>query len=179
MSHYLLDACALVNLYCGWGGLRELRKFGASWSVGSTALTEAVYVRDYDVTGSIHKLTLDPTAVVSDGNLQLLSLDTTEEHASLMEFAAEVDDGEAQALSLALHRRRILVTDDRPAIRIANALPLAVQTMGTPEVLMAWAATNTDRQRQLPQVVRRISTLGPFQLKKSSPHYDWWQTLLA
>jgi len=179
MSHYVLDACALVNLHCGWGGLAELRNFGASWSIGDTALKEAMFVRDFDANGDICKLTLDPAAVVAHGNLQILSLDTPAEHASLIEFAAELDDGEAQALSLALHRKRILVTDDRPAIRVASAPSIAVQTKGTPEILMVWANANSEHQRRLPQVVRRISILGPFQLKKSSQHYGWWQALLA
>ena len=48
MSHYVLDACALVNLYCGWGGLAELRKFGDSWSIGDIALREALYVRKFN-----------------------------------------------------------------------------------------------------------------------------------
>lgn len=179
MSRYVLDACALVNLYCGWSGLGELRNFGTSWSIGDTALKEAMFVRDFDADGNIHKQTLDPAAVIADGNLQVLMLASPAEHASLIEFAAELDDGEAQALSLALHRKHILVTDDRPAVRVASALPIAVQTMGTPEILMAWANANLANQRRLPQVVRRISILGPFQLKKSSPHYGWWQALLA
>ncbi len=179
MSDYLLDACALVNLYCGWGGLRELRDFGTSWSIGDTALQEAMFVRDFDANGSIVKVTLDPVAVAANGNLQVLSLANATEHASLVEFAVDLDDGEAQALALALHRGRVLVTDDRPAVRTAGAPHVAVQTMGTPEILMAWANANIECRRRLPEVVRRVSALGPFQLKKSSPHYQWWQTHLT
>ena len=178
MSHYILDACALINLHCGWGGLAELRTFGASWSIGNTALREALFVRDFDLNGDICRVTLDPQAVVADGNLQVLTLDNAQEHASLVEFALELDDGEAQALSLALHRERILVTDDRPAVRVASG-PVGVQTMGTPEILTAWANLNPQQRHRLPAVVRRMSVLGPFQLKKSSPHYGWWQALLS
>jgi predicted nucleic acid-binding protein len=179
MSDYQLDACALVNLYCGWGGLKELRTFGKSWSIGNTALKEAMFVRDFDANGNIVKVTLDPVAVVANGNLQVLSLGDAREHASLIEFAVELDDGEAKALSLALHRKRVLVTDDRFAVRVASEPHVAVQTMGTPEILMTWANTNTECRRRLPEVVRRVSFLGPFQLKSSSPHYRWWQTLLT
>lgn len=179
MSHYLLDACALVNLHCGWGGLGELRSFGASWSIGDTALSEAMFVRDFDANGDLHKVTLDPVAVVADGNLQVLSLDDAGEYASLVEFSMDLDDGEAQALSLARHRKRVLVTDDRPAVRIASAPHVAVQTTGTPEILMAWVSANPECQRRLPEVIRRVSVLGPFQLKKSSPHYGWWQAFLS
>ena len=99
MSHYILDACALVNLHCVWGSLGELRNFGASWSIGETALREATFVRDFDLNGDIYKVTLDPLAVVADGNLQVLSLDDAQEHASFVEFTLELDDGEAQGMA--------------------------------------------------------------------------------
>ena len=178
MSHYILDACALINLHCGWGGLAELRTFGTSWSIGDTALREALFVRDFDRNGDICRVTLDAQAVVASGNLQVLTLDNAQEHASLVEFALELDDGEAQAMSLALHRERILVTDDRPAVRVASGLT-TVQTMGTPEVLIAWVNANPAQRHRLPEIIRRVTVLGPFQLKKSSPHYGWWQALLS
>lgn len=178
MSHYILDACALINLHCGWGGLSELRTFGSSWSIGDTALKEALFVRDFNLNGDICRVTLDPATVVAEGDLQVLTLDETPELASLVEFALELDDGEAQALSLALHRERILVTDDRPAVHIASGL-VGVQTIGTPEILMAWIDSNPQQRQRLPAVVRRMSVLGPFQLKKNTPHYAWWQELLT
>lgn len=178
MSHYILDACALVNLHCGWGGLGELRNFGTSWSIGDTALKEAMFVRDFAPNGDILKVTLDSAAVVAEGNLHVLSLDGEQEHAALIEFALELDDGEAQAMSLALHRERVLATDDRPALRVASQL-ITVQTIGTPEILTAWVNANPEQGHRLPEVIRRVNVLGPFRLKKNSPHYGWWQAHLS
>ena len=178
MSHFILDACALVNLHCGWGGLKELQNFGTSWSIGDTALKVALFVRNFDPNGDPIKVTLNPEAVIADGNLYVLSLDGEKENASFVEFALELDDGEAQAMSLALHRGLILLTDDRPAVRVASGLA-TVQTMGTPEVLIAWVNANPAQRHRLPEIIRRVTVLGPFQLKKSSPHYGWWQALLS
>jgi predicted nucleic acid-binding protein len=179
MGHYVLDACALVNMYCGWGGLKELTEFGDSWSIGEVALGEALFVREFDASGAMIKVTLDASAVVAQGRLNVLSLGTTQEYASFIEFAAELDDGEAQALALALHRKRVLVTDDRPAIRVAGGPGVAVGTVGTPELLRAWANADPKRRARLPEVVRRVAMLGSFQLRKTSPHYEWWQGLLS
>ena len=183
MGHCVLDACALVNLHCGWGGLTELRGFGDSWRIGDIALAEAMFVRKFDASGGVCKLTLNVAEVVAQGNLHVVSLDTTPGNAdaqtSFVEFAMELDDGEAQALAIALHRNCVLVTDDRLAIRMASGLSAAVPTMGTPEILMAWAHENPGRQARLPDVVRRIAVLGPFQLKRTSRHYGWWQGLLS
>lgn len=179
MHHYILDACALINLHCGWGGLRELRTFGLSWSIGETALSEAIFVRDFAENGELRRVTLDIQAIVAGGKLNVLSLDGAAEHDSLVEFAMDLDDGEAQALSMALHRKFVLVTDDRPGGRVASAAHVAVPTMGTPEVLMEWIRANPECRARLPEVIRRISVLGPFQLRKSSPHYVWWQAQLS
>lgn len=178
MSHYVLDACALVNLHCGWGGLAELQDFGDSWSIGEIALGEALFVRDFDASGVMVKVMLDAAAVVAQGRLNVTSLGNAQEHASFIDFAAELDDGEAQALALAMHRKRVLVTDDRPAIRVAGGPGVGVKTMGTPELLLAWADADPKHHARLPEVVRRVAVLGPFQLRRTSPHYDWWQALL-
>ncbi len=178
MGHYILDACALVNLHCGWGGLRELQSFGASWSVGETALREAMFVRDFADNGELRKVTLDIPTMISEGKLQVVSPLGAMEHDSLVEFAMDLDDGEAQALSIALHRKLVLVTDDRPGIRLASAPHVTVPTMGTPDILMEWVKANPQRRALLPEVIRRISILGPFQLRKSSPHYAWWHATL-
>lgn len=179
MGHYLLDCCSLINLHCGWGGLNELRGFGESWSVGETVLSEAGYAREFDAEGQLKKVYFVPTALIAEGGLLLLSPEDEAEQASLVEFAQLVDDGEAEALALALHRRLCLVTDDRPAIRAANRADVAVQTVETPELLKVWAGTDEERLRRLPDVVRRITILAKFQPRTDSPHYLWWQTLLA
>jgi predicted nucleic acid-binding protein len=178
MSHYVLDACALVNLFCGWGGLRELEHFGDSWSIGDIALKEAMFVREFDASGGICKVTLNPDDVLAASPLTLVSLEGIEEQSSFIEFAVELDDGEAQALALSAHRHRVLVTDDRPAIRVASGLIPAVKTLGTPDLLMAWANAAPEHRVRLPEVVRRVAVLGPFQLKKTSPHHAWWQAFL-
>lgn len=178
MPCYVLDASTLVNLLCGWGGLAELSSIGGSWKIGNAALGEVQYVREHAANGAIERKPLTATAIVAEGSLQELSLDSEAENQSFINFATELDDGEAQALALALHRGCVLVTDDRPAARVARDLDKPVVTMGTPEVLIAWAGSDPEKLRRLPEVVRRIAVLGPFQLKRGAPQYEWWQKQL-
>lgn len=175
MPCYVLDASTLVNLLCGWGGLAELSEIGGDWKIGGIALGEVKFVRKFSAAGQIERKPLTATEILVHGALQELSLGSEPETESFINFATELDDGEAQALALSLHRGCILVTDDRPAARVARELPSPVTTMGTPEVLMAWAGSNPERERQLGEIVRRISALGPFQLKRTAPNYEWWQ----
>jgi len=179
MPCYVLDASTLVNLLCGWGGLAELSDIGGSWRIGQIALAEVQYVREFGAGGDIERKPVTAAAIVADGAMQELSLDSAAEHEAFINFATELDDGEAQALALAQHRGCILVTDDRPAARVAKGLPIPVATMGTAEALIAWAGSDAERLRRLPGIVRRISALGPLQIKRTAPSYEWWQRQLA
>lgn len=179
MGHYVLDCCSLINLHCGWGGLSELRGFGGSWSIGETVLSEAGYAREFDAEGQLKKVYFVPAELIEEAGLLLLSPEGEAEQASMVEFAQVVDDGEAEALAFARHRQLWLVTDDRPAIRLASRANVAVKTLETPELLKVWAGTDEERLRRLSDIVRRITILAKFQPRTDSPHYLWWQTLLA
>ena len=55
MTHYCLDACSIINLFCGWGGIQELHTFGDSWSTSGTALNEFTEVRVQQPDGSYER----------------------------------------------------------------------------------------------------------------------------
>ncbi|MGQ0620871.1 MAG: hypothetical protein ACT4QA_13270 [Panacagrimonas sp.] len=159
--------------------MQELRGFGESWSVGQTALREAIYVREFNADGSLRKLTLDPTSVIDEGGLLLLSLTGPAEHTSFVNFASELGDGEAEALALAHARKHLLLTDDGLATRVAMRREIAIPTVGTAEVLIAWAGRDAERLRRLPDIVGRITILAKYQPAEGHAHRAWWQGHLA
>lgn len=179
MSHYLLDACGLLNLRSGWGDLGELRRFGESWSVGERALREAIYVREFNADGGLQKLTLDLTSVVAEGGLIVLSLSGPAEHASFVNFAGDLGDGEAEALALAQSRKHLLLTDDGLATKVAMRREHAIPTVGTVDVLIAWAGRDPERLRRLPDIVGRITILAKYQPAEGHVHRAWWQGQIA
>lgn len=179
MPCYVLDASTLVNLLSGWDDLSELQCLGGNWHIGSKALHEVGFVQVLDDEGKVQRKSVAADEIIRAGGLRLIQSETPKESASFVEFAAQMDDGEAQALALALHRGCILVTDDRIALRVAAELPTPVQTIGTPELLLVWSRTSVHCEKRLAQVVKRVSTLGPFRLKKNSPHYAWWEAALS
>jgi predicted nucleic acid-binding protein len=52
-------------------------------------------------------------------------------------FATEVDDGEAQSLAIAKHRGFVFLTDDRKAVKVAQRPDVAVRTTSTPNILQS------------------------------------------
>jgi predicted nucleic acid-binding protein len=116
----LLDACAVIN----FAASRHLEQI--VWTIpGRVAITEivereALNVKsggggdDHDERERIHLASL-----VEGGHLEVLSPHSDDEYLTFINYAVELDDGEAMTFALAEHRNAIVVTDDRKAIRLA------------------------------------------------------------
>lgn len=179
MSDHISDCCSLINLYCGFGGIQILHEIGNTWHIGDKALDEAKYARDLDSAGQPIKVDLTPVLLQSNYPLSVLSLMSTEENALFVELAKIMGDGEAQAFVLAHFRNLPLLIDDYAAIKGATRSGLSVSTISTPEILISWAANISTRQRRLPSIVDRIDKLAKFCPHKTSPHLEWWYSMLA
>lgn len=121
MSDTILDCCSLINLYCGWGGIQELGSINKRVCIGEIALAEAKYAREFQPDGSMIALALSSVESLSQHPFRVLRIADAAEQYKFFEFAKQIDDGEAEALALALaaERKLILVTDDRLAINVA------------------------------------------------------------
>ena len=105
--------------------------------------------------------------------------ETEQEIEDYVNFAVEVDDGEAQALAIAKHRGFVLLTDDRKATKLAQRPDVAVCTTSTPDVLQSWGQLDPGNEARLHAVVRRIAVLARFSPHKDSPDYAWWRAVLS
>lgn len=177
MKHYCLDFCTLLNLYCGWGGIQELKSFGSSWSISNTAFEEFTYARAFDANGSVQNIGVDRAALLRQYSLNVHTLNGAGELATFLDLSQIVDDGEAASLAIAAHRSLIFVSDDSPALRAA--LTLNVQTVSTPDLLIEWAGSDPSRNNQLPVIVKTIGILAKFAPAKSSQHRSWWSHMLG
>jgi hypothetical protein len=170
----IIDCCSLINLYTGWGGLSELNGIGWQWHLCEAVLKEAEHTREYGEEGSPLIVPLDFGQLVANELLGLVAPGSDEELADYLDFASEVDDGEAQALAIAKHRGFTLLTDDRKAMRLAARPDIAVTTISTAEVLRGWAGLTPENDRRLGEIIYRIETLARFTPRRDSPNYEWW-----
>lgn len=179
MTCRILDCCTLINLYCGWGGIQKLHDFGDRWCIGTQALGEAKYVREFGADGAVKSRTIDASHLSSHFPLHELAVESDEEAALLVRSAALLDDGEAEGLVLAALRGMAFCSDDAVVHRAARELGLTVEIASTAELLQLWAAGDSIRQEQLPGIVRRISVLAKFAPHRKSPHLAWWKAQLT
>lgn len=165
----------MLNLYAGWGGLRELASFGDAWHVGEAVLGEAQYIWQFAPDGGKSQVPIDLRTLVTERLLNAVKPESEAELETYVELAAELDDGEAQAMAIARHRGFTLLTDERKALLIAQRPDVAVQTITTAQVLQNWvahSAANTDR---LPEVLRNIEECARFRPRPKTADAEWWE----
>lgn len=178
MSDYILDCCSLINLYCGWGGIQKLSNFNRRFSIGEIALAEAKYAREYQADGTMIPVDVSAVELLAQYPLLVLQITDLTEQTNFVDFAKQIDDGEAEALAFAAARKLILVTDDRLAINVAVRSDLNVKVIGTSDILIEWAGSDQDRIARLPGVVRRISALARFCPHRNDQNFSWWKQML-
>jgi predicted nucleic acid-binding protein len=170
----IIDCCSLLNLYAGWGDLHALRDTGDTWYVGEAVVGEAQFVSDVAADGSRVRVLLDLQSYVDQSVLQSIRPETEVEIADYVEFALDLDDGEAQALALAKNRGLVLLTDERKALRIARRPDVAVPTITTAKLLTEWAGLTPENLARLPDVLQAIEVRARFFPRSNTPDGEWW-----
>lgn len=173
---YVLDACSLLNLVASRKFPQIARSTTADFLIPEQAAMEVLYVRrggsgaDADERESV-----DVGGFQELGLLTVASLEATEV-ASFIAFAAEMDDGEAAACALAVHRRGILVSDDRKARRIITEASPGTQLLTSSEVIKAWAELAGLEANALAHVLIDVEQRGNFRPSRHEPLASWWNT---
>jgi hypothetical protein len=174
VSAGIIDCCSLLNLFTGWGSLENLRPLPYTWSICEAVLGESEFTREYGPEGGPIEVPLDLTPLIKSRLLSVVRPDTDAELADYVAFASEIDDGEAQALALAKHRKYILLTDDRKATKIAQRADVQVTTVTTVSILREWHERAGVNQATLREVIHRIQVLARFSPRKDSADLHWW-----
>jgi hypothetical protein len=138
-------------------------------------LDETEFTREFGLDGTPQMVPLDMNALTQLGLWLPARPETEREIEDYVNFAIEVDDGEAQALAVAKHRGFVLLTDDRKAIKVAQRPDVAVRTTSTPNILQSWGQLDSSNQARLHEVVGRIAVLARFSPHKDAPDYAWWR----
>ena len=115
---------------------------------------------------------LDSDSLIKQGILLTCTLESDEERGRFVRFAAELDDGEAACLAIAVERGWVLGSDDRIAARLA--LSLGVPVMTTEQLVKRWADLTKASPDAIGEVIRNIQTFGHYTPRRVSPLRGWW-----
>jgi len=169
----ILDACCVMTLY-GSGRMGDVL----------TTLPTPVFVCDYvleeealtvydgppgDVRAESTEIDLRP--LEQEGLVERTHL-RSDEQATFIALAQEVDDGEARTIAIALHRNWTVGTDDKKALRVCRSE--GSDTLTTPVFMREWVEEEDPPHDEIAAALRRIRTRAVYLPGKGHPEYEWW-----
>ena len=177
-SLYVFDACSLLNLVASRRFIDIAEGASAKFVVVELAANEVLYVRrGGEGADANEREPVDLRAFERDGYLSIVRLDAPEEIATYVDFATEMDDGEAASCAIAVHRNGTLVTDDRKARRIVGERFPTTSLLTTSELIKAWADGNDLDDGVLARVLLDVEERASFRPSHRDPLHSWWALL--
>jgi predicted nucleic acid-binding protein len=168
----LLDACVALNLEAT-GELHAIANtLGLTFAMATKAAEETLYLIDL-VDGETSHTQIDLDVHTQKGTLEILQLSPDQETSTFVSLAARVDDGEAQSLSLAIHRNLPLATDDRLAIKLARERGLA-EPIGTTTLLQRYADSAGLKPHEITLMLITVERRASFRPPRGSTDLTWW-----
>lgn len=177
MADKIVDACSLINLFASGKAGGIIAACGGDFYVSEQVRGESLTIREPDKNDAsiLVPAPIDLAGAIAGGILKECRLEGEAENEAYIEFAAQVDDGEASCLAIAKSRGWLVATDDRKAIRLATESGIKVIT--TPELIERWANATSPANEDLAEVIRSIERFARFRPRSASPLYAWWTAI--
>jgi hypothetical protein len=116
---------------------------------------------------------LDP--FVNSKCLTVYDLSGDKEETLYIDYAADLDDGEAMTLALAFSRGFTVATDDRKARRIfLEGTGDVTRLLSTPQILKIWPSRAGLTVGELKKLLLDVSRRGRFSPHSGDPEFSWW-----
>jgi predicted nucleic acid-binding protein len=171
----LLDACVLINLLASEEIDSILRIAGQEFKICDAVEKESLYLRPDDPQElSPNAVQLDP--LIMSGVLSVCVMESDTEETLYVEYAGQLDDGEAMSIAIAEARSYRLATDDRKARRIFLASTNAPERLiSTSDLVRSWAERESISPDKLNFILLNIQHRANFIPPKSDANLQWWQ----
>jgi predicted nucleic acid-binding protein len=169
----VLDTSAALNLLAAGVGIAVLKALEVNCFVCSAVVDEAIYIRSDDAAQPREAVSIDPWLL--SGAVDVTSVSGPLEEELYVQFAGDLDDGEAMSLAICRARGYALATDDRKARRIAGQLASpGVQLLSTSQIFRHWANSTGVAPGELKRVLSAIELRARFIPPHDDPLQEWW-----
>jgi predicted nucleic acid-binding protein len=169
----VLDTAVILNLLATGIGEVILDCLHTECLVSTAAAQETLFIRADDHAEPVRHVSVEPW--VSEKSVAIVAPEGPEEENLYIQFASELDDGEAMSLAICCSRNCTLATDDRKARRLAGSVrPEAVTVLSTAEILHRWADQTSPSKELLRETIRSIEIRARFVPLSGDPFREWW-----
>ena len=169
----ILDACVLINLLATGRAQDIMSESGYQFGICSVVKNESIYLRASDSSAPPEEMKLDP--YVESNSLIVYELSGDAEKVLYVDYAAELDDGEAMSLALVYSRGFNLASDDRKARRLfMQEIADSKRLLSTSQILKDWSENPGLDPAELKHVLTEVSRRGRFFPNSGDTHFAWW-----
>lgn len=170
----LLDACCALNLYATEHMEEILRVAPHPCAIAQKVEEESLFVlRGGQGPDAGGKIPVDLAPLYASGVLTVLPLEAAE-LVDYVNFAAELDDGEAMTCAIALHRGGAVATDDRKARRVLTRDATHLRLLSTLDLVRDWAQQQQIASATLRAVLANIRDRASYIPGRNHALRSWW-----
>jgi predicted nucleic acid-binding protein len=119
---------------------------------------------------------LDP--YFQSGLLKLVKLENETEQNLFVNLAAQIDDGEAATIAVAIRRGMQVVTDDKKAIRVLKQEAPALIQLTTVEIIKTWSEKEKVEPGVVKSALENVIKRANYFPSKKHPLFEWWRAML-
>ena len=166
----VVDTCVLINLLATDRLLEISPLIAPSLMVCAGVAAESIYLRALDPNRQPRQVHLDP--LFKRGVLTPCDCANAAEEQMYVNYALELDDGEAMSLAIAHARSLPLATDEKKAKRVIKSNAKHLRVLSTTEILYAWA--NGRNQAEIKTVLGMIGIRARFRPPDDDLLLTWW-----
>jgi len=156
----ILDACCAINLFGSDKAAEILQSIEKPAAI-------AEYVREKEV------LRFDLKPAIDSGLLTVVS-PSERENSLTIDFAVDLDDGEAFTCALAVSRNWAVGIDDRRAISVLRRAEPWVQIVPSLELIKHWATVTAQTASTIHDVLENVRTKASYEPNRNHVLRGWW-----
>jgi predicted nucleic acid-binding protein len=124
---------------------------------------------------ALEREAIDLSPMIESGALDVIETDDDEELLTFIDLTRDLDDGEAMTLALAIHRRGVIVTDDRKAMRLSREAGVSLMT--SLDLMKHWSESASIPHAELRLVLGDLRERGRFEPSRQHPLRTWWESV--
>ena len=174
----ILDACVLINLLASGRAQDIMSVSEYQFGICSVVKNESIYLRSTESSAAPEEVKLDP--YVECGSLTVYELSGDAEKELYVDYAAELDDGEAMSLALVYSRGFSIASDDRKARRLfMEEIADSKRLLSTSQIVKGWSEKAGLDPGDLKQVLTEVSRRGRFFPNSGDAYFAWWSKAMV
>ena len=152
-----------------------------SWyqfGICSVVKNESIYLRATNLNAPPEEVKLE--AFLESNRLAVFELSSDEEKELYVDYATQLDDGEAMSLALVYSRGFGMASDDRKARRLfTEEIGDLKRLLSTSQILKEWSEKAGMNTAEVKQILTDVSRRGRFFPNSGDTYFEWWSRAIA